>query len=65
MRVTNVSAQKIDGSSRATYGMIIAAFQVIDKLGCSPFFHETFLLANISIEVVLGMRFLTLSNADV
>ena len=65
MRVTNVGAQKIDGSSLATYGMVIAAFQVVDKLGCSRFFQETFLLADISMEVVLGMPFLTLSNADV
>ena len=38
MRVTDVSAQKIDGSSLATYGMVIAAFQVVDKLGRSRFF---------------------------
>ena len=38
VRVTDVGAQKIDGSSLATYGIVIAAFQVIDKLGCSRFF---------------------------
>ena len=65
VRVIDVGAQKIDGSSLATYGIVIAAFQVVDKLGCSWFFQETFLLANISMEVVLGMPFLTLSNADV
>ena len=65
VRVTNVGAQKIDGSSLATYGMVITAFQVINKLGRSWFFQETFLLADISIEVVLGMLFLSLSNANV
>ena len=65
VRVTNVSAQKIDRSSLATYGMVIAAFQVVDKLGHSWFFQETFLLADIGMEVVLGMPFFTLSNADV
>ena len=45
--------------------MVIAAFQVVDKLGHSWFFQETFLLADISMEVGLGMPFLTLSNADV
>ena len=65
VRVTNVGVQKIDGSSPATYSMVIAAFQVIDKLGRSQFFQETFLLADISMEVVIGMLFLTLSNADV
>ena len=65
VRVTDVSMQKIDGSSLATYGMVIAAFQVVHKLGRSWFFQETFLLADISMEVVLGMPFLILSNADV
>ena len=65
VRMTDVGAQKIDGSSLAIYGMVIAAFQVVNKLGRSRFFQETFLLADISMEVVLGMPFLSLSNADV
>ena len=38
VRVTNVGAQKIDGSSLVTYGIVIASFQVVDKLGLSWFF---------------------------
>ena len=34
--------KKIDGSSLATYGIIIAAFQVVDKLSQSQFLWETF-----------------------
>ena len=64
-RHTNVGAQKIDGSTLQTFGMVLADFQVEDKLGKARFFQETFLLADISAEVVLGMLFLTLSNADV
>ena len=64
VKMTDVGAQKIDASSPATYGMIIAGFQVVDKLGRSRFFQETFLLADISMEVVLSMLFLTLNNAD-
>ena len=45
--------------------MAIASFSVEDKLGKARFFQETFLLANTSMEVVLGMPFLTLSNADI
>ena len=45
--------------------MVLASFQVEDKLGKIRFFQETFLLADISTEVVLGMLFLTLSNADI
>ena len=62
---TDIGAQKIDGSTLETFGMVLASFQVEDKLGRARFFQETFLLANISAEVVLGMPFLTLSNADV
>ena len=64
-RRTDVGAQKIDGSSLDTFGMVIAGFQVIDKLGRARFFQETFLLADTTMEVVLGMPFLTFSNADI
>ena len=40
VRVTNVGVQKIDGSLLATYGMVIAAFQVVNKLGRSWFFRR-------------------------
>ena len=62
---TNVSAQKIDVSSVETYGIVITAFQVLNKLGCSRFFYKTFLLADISIKMVLSMLFLIFSNADI
>ena len=65
VRHTDVGAQKIDGSTLQTFGMILANFQVEDKLGRTRFFQETFLLADISVELVLGMLFLTLSNAEV
>ena len=45
--------------------MVLADFQVKDKLGKAGFFQESFLLANISAEVVLGIPFLTFSNAEV
>ena len=38
VRVTNIGAQKINGSPLAIYGMVIATFQVVDKLSCSWFF---------------------------
>ena len=62
---TDVGAQKIDGSTFKTFGMVLASFFVEDKLGKARFFQETFLLANISAEIVLGMFFLTLSNVDI
>ena len=62
---TAVGAQKIDGSSLRTFVMVIAGFQVEDKLGKARFFQKSFLLAETSMKVVLGMSFLTLSNADI
>ena len=38
VRVTNIGTSKIDGSSLATYGIVIAALQVVKKLGRSWFF---------------------------
>ena len=65
VRPTNVGAQKIDGTMLDTFGMVVTAFSVTDKANRVRFFEETFLVANISLEVVLGMLFLTLSGADV
>lgn len=45
--------------------MVLASFQVEDKLGRARFFQEIFLLADISVEMVLGMPFLTVNNADI
>ena len=65
VRETDFRAQKIDGSHLDTFGMVIAGFAVKDKLGKVRFFQEIFLLANISLEVVLVMPFLTLSSVDI
>ena len=65
VRHTNVGAQKIDGSTLKTFQMVLASFQVEDKFGKARFFQEMFLLADTSSEVVLGMPFLTLNNADI
>ena len=65
VRPTNVRAQKINGSTFETFEMVLASFQVEDTLGRAHFFQKIFLLTDLSIEVVLGMPFLTLSNADI
>ena len=64
-RKTDLSAQKIDRSHLDIFGMVIADYSVKNKLGRVQFFKGTFLLANIGLEVVLGMLFLTLSKADI
>ena len=61
---TNVGAQKIDGSALEIFGMVIAEFHMEDKSGRPKFFQETFLVTDTKFELVLGMPFLKLSNAD-
>ena len=62
---TNVGAQKIDCSALETFGMVIANFQVEDRSGRPRFFQETFLVADTKFEVILGMPFLKISNANI
>ena len=45
--------------------MVIADYSVKDKLGRVQFFQKTFLLANIALDVVLGIPFLIFSKADI
>lgn len=45
--------------------MTIIKFSIWDKFGKIQFFEEIFLLADTSIEVVLNMLFLILSNAEI
>ncbi len=62
---TNVGAQKIDGTTLKTYEMIISTFSVSNKDGRERFFEESFLLADIKSDIVLGILFLTMSNANI
>ncbi len=62
---TNVGAQKIDGTILETYGMVVSTFSVLDKDGMERFFEESLLLANVMPDIVLGIPFLTMGNADV
>ena len=45
--------------------MVIADFQVENKVNKPRFFQENFLVANTKFEVILGVLFLKLSNAIV
>ena len=65
IRSIDVGVQKIDGITLDTFGIVVVAFSIADKANRVRFFEETFLVANVSPEVVLEMPFLTLSGADV
>ena len=62
---TNVGVQKIDDSTLKTFEMVIADFQMEDNGGRPRFFQKTFLVVNTKFEVILGMLFLKISNANV
>ena len=62
---TEIGAQKLDSTTFKIFKMVLASFQVENKLRKTRFFQKTFLLANISMEMVLSMPFLTFSNANV
>ena len=65
IRATGIGVQKIVGFALKMYSMIITGFSIQDNIGKIRFFKETFLLADTSIEVVLGLFFLALSNTDI
>lgn len=65
VRCTNVGAQKIDCATLKIFETVLASFQAKDKLKKARFFQKTFSLADISVEVVPGMPFLTLSIANI
>lgn len=45
--------------------MVLANFQVDNKYGRLWFFQETFLVANTSANIILGMFYLTFSNTNI
>ena len=45
--------------------MVVAAFLVTDKANLIRFFEKTFLVDDVSLEVVFGMLFLTPSGVDI
>ena len=65
MQSTNFGAQKIDSTTLETYKIILVAFSVIDQVNRVRFFKKTFLVANVSPDVVFRMLFLTLSSANI
>ena len=64
-RKTNIGVQKIDGFALETFEIVIADFQVEDKVDRPRFFQETFLMADTKFEMILKMPFLKISNTNV
>ena len=45
--------------------MVVSTFYILDKDVRERFFKESFLLADVKPDIVFGMLFLTMSNADI
>ena len=65
IRQTDIKKKKIDSTTLDTYRMVIIIFLVTDKVNWIRFFEKTFLVANISLKLVLRMLFLTMNSVDV
>lgn len=64
IRAIDIGDQKIDSTMLNTYKMVIAAFLVTDKPNQRKFFEKTFLMANISPNIIFRMFFFILNNAN-
>ncbi len=45
--------------------MIVSTFSILDKDNRVTFFQKSFLLANIKLDIIFEMFFLTMSNVNV
>ncbi len=45
--------------------MVVSTFSILDKDSRKRFFEENFLLADIRLDIMLRMPFLTMSNTDI
>ena len=65
IKLIDIRVQKIVGITLDTFEIVVAAFSVTDKANWVRFFEETFLVVNVSLEVVFRISFPILSSANV
>lgn len=56
---------KIDGSCLTTSRMVLTTFSIEDKHGRTCWFEETFFIANVTHNIMLGMPFLKLADPNI
>lgn len=61
----DIRAPKIPGYISKTFKIVFASYQVKKKLGHIQYFQKTFLLNDISIEIMLKMTFLVFSSVKI
>ena len=62
---TNISIKKIDSTIFKIYRMVVMIFSVIEQANKIKFFKETFLVVNISLNVVFEMPFFILNGTNI
>ena len=62
---TNVRALKINNSTLKLFKIVLASFQVKNKLERAQFFSKILLLTNLSIEIGLELLFLSFNNTNI
>lgn len=65
IRLINVEIQKIDNTRLDTYKIVVAVFSLTDKAKQVKFFEKIFLVANVSLEIVFIIIFLTLNSTNI
>ena len=55
----------ISNTTLEIYGIVVFIFFVLDKDNKLRFFEKSFQLAYINSDIIIGMPFLTMSNADI
>lgn len=65
IRLSNIRTKKIDSIMLDTYEMVVTVLSMTDKINQVKFFEKNFLVANVSLEIVFKMLFLTLSGANI
>lgn len=61
----NIRTQTINGSTFQTFRIILANFQIENKLNQAQYFQKTFLLIDTNIEIILRILFFTFSNTNI
>ena len=65
IRKINIGGQKIDNTTLETYGILVSTFFMSDKDNKERFFEKNFLLADVNLDIVFKILFLTMNNVDI
>lgn len=61
----NVRTQNINSFSLEIFKMVLASFQIKNKLRKARFFQEIFLLAKINMKMIIEIFFFSFSNKNI